>query len=230
MELVADGATDMAVSADGNRVVVAREIVTGTTSVLMGDLSDDAEGLQEVEVVYTEHEILWIDTVSKQSQVIAPSVPFLQQLALSPDQRHVTFVAHDLVSKLGAEPFAFPGLGLYLASPTGTVRELSRCDRFCSGMVWRDDGELMLFSDYVGLWLYNINAERPEILIEGGQSVEVGFPRYEPQAWGSNGRTVLLRELRGNGAGDLVLFDLPSRSRSSVPNSAAYSTPHFDVA
>ena len=117
VELVAGGVTDTAVSADGNRVLVARQIFEGEVSVLMDDPFDESESLDEVDVRYTEHELLLIDTVSKQARVVVPTVALLQEIALSPNGQVITFVAHDTVSKQDREPFEFPSLSMYLSRP-----------------------------------------------------------------------------------------------------------------
>ncbi len=202
-ELMGGGVTHMAISADGNRVVVARLLSDLSLSsgdgeplpvVMDGDSADN--GLMR----YTEHEIIWIDVVSKEQWVIAPRIALLHSLAVSPDQRYISLTGLDVsavpltIDDVEDEAMLFPGIKLYLASPpTSGIREIGACQDLCGRMSWRQDSTLFAYSDRAGMWLFDVNNTQPQQVMEQGVDAQPYQPQQLPLGWASNGRALLYR-------------------------------------
>ena len=215
--------TQLDVSADGNRAVVARinrtELITETVG------NDDNPVVTSN--FYTEHEIIFIDLVSQESWVLAEAVVGLVDISIAPNQQTVTFVATDTVA--ATEPSLPKGeppvQNVYVVNtPVGTVRQIASCVQFCSQVVWRDDSALFLYGDGEALWLFNMTASEPEPLLDN----QIGDPSqvrvFTPLDWANNGRYVLLFDGRWEG-GSRAVFDIPTGQVMPVPDSFLYASP-----
>ncbi len=218
--------TGYATSADGKRAVVARLI------------GEQPTGESETSLVETSHELLFVDMVSGETWMLVPQVDNLGTFHLSPDAQQLAFVA----TGLDGIPDA-PGSGvdfesgepipnnLYVmatggGSP-GSINQVRDCAGRCFDPVWHIENNLVAFADEAALWLYNIAAREPEMLLENTPYTEgmadVGqISIYSPIAWASNGRYLLLWEGLWEGANRAVL-DVPTNTLTAVPDSFVYA-------
>ncbi len=212
--------TDYAMSADGKRAVVARLLSTAT-----------APDIENVQPEFT-YELLFVDMISREIWTLVPQVDNLYQFDLSPDAQQLTFVASGLNGIPDAtsnEPIAN---NLYVMATgggnPGLVRQVYSCQPRCIGPKWHVENNLVAFGDDVGLWLYNIAADEPEMLLENQGFVpgmaDIGeISIYSPIAWASNGRYLLLWRGRWEG-GSRAVLDVPTGSLAQVPNSFVYAS------
>lgn len=217
--------TGYATSADGKRAVVARLI------------GEQPTGESETSLVETSHELLFVDMVSGEIWTLVPQVDNLGTFGLSPDAQQLAFAAtglDGLPDALGSEvDFAngepLPN-NLYVMSTNGgspgSITQVRDCTGHCFDPVWHIENNLVAFADEAALWLYNIAAREPEMLLENTPYTEgmadVGqISIYSPIAWASNGRYLLVWEGLWEGAHSAVL-DVPTKAFALIPNSFDY--------
>jgi hypothetical protein len=102
----------------------------------------------------------------------------------------------------------------------GSVNQVRDCAGRCFDPVWHIENNLVAFADEAALWLYNIAASEPEVLLENTPYEEgmadVGqISIYSPIEWASNGRYLLLWEGLWEGAHAPCWMCLPRRLPSS---------------
>lgn len=218
--------TGYATSTDGKRAVVARLI------------GEQPTGESETSLMETSHELLFVDMVSGETWTLVPQVDNLGAFGLSPNAQQLAFAA----TGLDGLPDA-PGSGvdfengaplpnnLYVMATgggnPGSVDQVRNCAGRCFDPVWHVENNLVAFADEAALWLYNIAAREPELLLENtpyeeGMSDIGQISIYSPVAWASNGRYLLLWEGLWEGANRAVL-DLPTDTLTEVPNAFIYA-------
>lgn len=214
--------THFDVSADGNRVVAARL----TRAEMISGSIDDGESV--ITQRYSEHEILFIDVVSKEIWTLAENVTDLQTVKISPNQQTVAFIASGLVANPEPEVTTnLPALNVYtvLTPDKGNLKAVASCADFCSTLVWHSNSELFFYSDADAMWLYNLTASSPEALIN---NIATGSPAerkvYSPISLASNGRYLLLWQGGWEG-GSRVVYDIPTQQLIPVPDSFVYADP-----
>jgi len=213
--------TDYSMSADGKRAVVARLLRIAT--------DPDIENAQPE----TSHELLFVDMVSGETWTLVPQVDNLGTFGLSPNAQQLAFAA----TGLDGLPDA-PGSGvdfengaplpnnLYVMTTgggnPGSVNQVRDCAGRCFDPVWHVENNLVAFADEAALWLYNIAAREPELLLENTPyepgMADVGqISIYSPIEWASNGRYLLVWEGLWEGAHRAVL-DVPTKAFALIPN------------
>lgn len=209
------------ISADGNRIVAAR--VTASK-----ELTSTIQGTDQIiSLPYIEHEVLFLDVVSKETWVLADAVTDLQTVTVAPNQQTVAFIGSSLSSNPNPEyNEALPDLNVYtvLTPDKGNLREIASCTEFCHTLVWHPTSELFFYSDASALWLYNLNSSSPQTLLQN-QTLEPSSIRvYSPISIASNGRFLLMWEGRLEG-GSRAVFDIPTQQVIAVPDSFVYADP-----
>ena len=111
----------------------------------------------------------------------------------------------------------------------GSINQVRDCAGRCFDPVWHIENNLVAFADEAALWLYNIAAREPEMLLENTPYEEgmadVGqISIYSPIEWASNGRYLLLWEGLWEG-GSRAVYDVPTSTLTEVPNSFVYAEP-----
>ncbi|MAT96703.1 MAG: hypothetical protein CL608_06125 [Anaerolineaceae bacterium] len=218
--------TSYSMSADGKRAVVARLLDEQATSPVENSFTE------------TSHELLFVDMISREIWTLVPQVDNLGDFQLSPDAQQLAFVA----TGLNGIPDA-PGSGIDVESGDplpnslyalatgggnpGNVRQVYDCQPRCFNPEWHIENNLVAFSDEIALWLYNIAANEPEMLLENQGFVpgmeDIGdISIYSPIDWASNGRYLLLWRGRWEGASRSVL-DVPTGTLAPVPDSFVYA-------
>ncbi|MCC6605468.1 MAG: hypothetical protein IT327_19835 [Anaerolineae bacterium] len=218
--------TDYSMSVDGKRAVVARLLRIAT--------DPNIENAQPE----TSHELLFVDMVSGEIWTLVPQVDNLGTFQLSPNAQQLAFAATGLdgipdasSSTADAENGEPLPNNLYVmatggGSP-GSITQVRDCIGRCFNPVWHVENNLVAFADEEALWLYNIAAREPELLLENTPykpgMADVGqISIYSPLAWASNGRYLLVWEGLWEGANRAVL-DLPTDTLTEVPNSFVYA-------
>jgi hypothetical protein len=218
--------TAYAISTDGKRAVVAILLDKQTSTPEEG-------GLME-----TSHELLFIDMISREMWMLVPQVDNLGDFQLSPDAQQLAFAATGLdgIPDAGDNPpDADSGIplpnNLYVMQTgggnPGPVRLVRDCTARCFSPVWHGENNLVAFTDNEALWLYNIAASEPEILVVNtpfySDMADVGqISIYSPIDWASNGRYLLLWHGRWEG-GSRAVLDVPTKAFAAIPNSFVYA-------
>ncbi len=217
--------TDFSVNADGKRAVFSRltfsQPVTRTNSV--------GEETLEYPDRETQHEMYFMDLVSRETWLLVPRVDNLGHFSLSRDAQHVAFAGSSLngASVLAEDGRPIPNMYFL---PTGggnpgTVVQVAQCRTFCSQIAWHQENNLFVYGDDDALWMQNLAAQTPEILIQNspfnptGASTDIAV--YTPISWAQNGRFLLLWKGGWEG-GSRAVFDIPTQALVEVPDSFQY--------
>ncbi len=214
--------TGYSMSADGKRAVVARLLE-------LASRSDDEFGPTE-----TSHELLFVDMISRETWTLVPQVDNLGDFQLSPDGQQLAFAATGLDgipdAPEGDSSQPLPN-NLYILNTgggnPGNLRQVRACESRCFGPAWHVENNLVAFADDSALWLYNIAADAPEMVLEN-RPYEEGMADigqisiYSPIDWAGNGRYLLLWRGRWEGASRAVL-DVPTGALAAVPDSFVYA-------
>ncbi|MCB8976170.1 MAG: hypothetical protein H6657_01945 [Ardenticatenaceae bacterium] len=220
--------TAFSMSADGKRAVVARLLNKQASSPELGSL------------VETSQELLFVDMISGEMWTLVPQVDNLGDFQLSPDAQQLAFTGTGLdgIPDAGTNPpDADSGVplpnNLYVMSTgggnPGPVRLVRDCTSRCLWPVWHGESNLVAFTDNEALWLYNIAANEPEILLVNtpfysGMADVSQISIYSPIAWAKNGRYLLLWNGGWESASRAVL-DVPTKAFAAIPNSLVYADP-----
>ncbi|MEZ4594443.1 MAG: hypothetical protein R3D55_25355 [Chloroflexota bacterium] len=212
--------TGYAMSADGKRAVVARVLNAA-----------NAPDVQNAPAEFS-YELLFVDMISREVWTLVPQVDNLSGFELSPNAQQLAFVASGLdgIPDATSNDQPVPN-NLYVMETGGgnpaNLRQVYACQTYCRGPEWHIENNLVTFGDDDALWLYNIAASAPEILLENNQfspemtSVEE-VSVYWPKAWASNGRYLMLQHGRWEGASNAIL-DVPTGTLVEVPNTFIYA-------
>jgi hypothetical protein len=218
-EQIPGSITSFVMSADGKRAVVAR--------VLSGANAPD---IQNSQAEYT-YELLFVDMISREVWPLVPQVDNLFGLDLSPNAQQLAFVASGLNGIPDAIDNNAPANNLYVLETRGgnpaNLRLVHRCTTYCRSPKWHIENNLVVFGEDGALWLYNIAASEPEMLLENNpfsmEMTNVGeVSVYWPEAWARNGRTLMLWHGHWEGASRAIL-DLPTGNLVEVPNTFVYA-------
>lgn len=205
-----DDITDYAVSDDGRTLVAARlthnEPLTNTA--------------------VHQYQLLWYDLDSRDSRVLAPTVTGLQEFALSPDGRRLAFTAADLrpVSPARDEIQRH----FYLLGTGGGEQpvRLAACAPNCFGIAWHPENNLVTWADRESLWLYNLAAREPEVLLQNRSGSPADTIVYSPISWAANGRFLLMWQGAWEG-GSRAVLDVPTKAVMLLPDSFVYADPFY---
>jgi hypothetical protein len=207
--------------ADGRRAVVGR--LTATTTI-----SDTVTPGAIITINTYELRYLNLETGAAQPLVTAVTDTNRPAFSLSPDGRYLAFSGLALGAANPMPDQATDEQLFVLETESGqTPRIVGQCRGSCTAMRWHQDNNFFVFGDRQGLWLYNLSASRPELLLDGGQG-DAGFGVYvEPIAWGRNGRYLLMWYGGGIEGAERAVFDVPTKTRLIVPNSFVYADPLY---
>lgn len=213
-------------SADGKRAVVARLLHIATDTEVENSQPEFA------------YELLFVDMISREVWTLVPLVDNLGDFQLSPDAQQLAFTGTGLdgIPDAGDNPpdtdSGMPLPNNLYVMPTGggnpgPVRLVRDCTARCMWPVWHGESNLVAFTDNEALWLYNIAASEPEILLVNtpfysGMADVNQISIYSPIAWASNGRYLLLWNGGWEGASRAVL-DVPTKAFAAIPNSFVYA-------
>ncbi|MBE2220048.1 MAG: hypothetical protein IAF02_00825 [Anaerolineae bacterium] len=208
---------DYSLSKDGKQAVVA-QLVAST------EISNTVTAVTQTVNTYALNSV---NLETGDTQRLVPAVNSFKDPAfqLSQDGRFVTFSgmglgdAHALT--LGEEVQN----DLYVMEiGTGqSPKKIDACGAYCEGMVWHQDNNFFVFGSDDGLFLYNLAATKPELLLAGNGNL------FTPLSWAKNGRWLLLRGEDMNGA-DYFVFDIPTKQLMIVPyTNASDGFPYADV-
>lgn len=215
--------TAFSVSADGKRAAVAQlvasEIITTT----------NAAG-EQLPTMTTQHQLLFVDLVSRESWTLVGRVNNLQTVSLSPNAQHLAFIGTNLTEAPTLDPNGQPLSHIYFL-PTGggnagAVTNAAACGTFCSAIAWHTDNNLFVWHDEEGVWMRNLSGSQPEKLIQnrsfGTHTSDTSqVTVYSPVAWANNGRYLLLWKAGWEG-GRSALFDVPTQTLVDIPDSFSY--------
>jgi hypothetical protein len=218
-DLIPGSITSYAMNADGKRAVVARVL--------------SAANAPEVQNAQTEYsyELLFVDMISREVWTLVPQVDNLFGLDLSPNAEQLAFVASGLNGIPDAIDNNAPANNLYVLETRGgnpaNLRLMHSCTAYCRSPKWHIENNLVVFGEDEALWLYNIAASEPEMLLENNpftsEMSNVGeVSVYWPEAWARNGRTLMLWHGRWEGA-SRTLLDLPTGNLVELPNTFVYA-------
>ena len=208
---------DYSMSADGKRAVVARLLATET---ITRTLTETDESYEDIEFAY---ELLFVDMISREVWTLVPQVDNLGEFQLSPDAQQLTFTATGLDGIPETALDERPPENLYIVATGGgtpsSLRQVYTCQTRCHSLAWHVESNLLAFADGAALWLYNIVASEPEMLLENELPVLDATPIepglfYSPIAWAKNGRYLLIRRGNLNDSTRLVL-DVPTGTLSA---------------
>lgn len=215
--------TAFSVSTDGKRAAVARlvasQIITTT----------NAAG-EALPTLTTQHQLLFVDLVSRESWSLVGRVDNLRHLALSPDAQHLAFIGSNLTDPPTLNEDGQPISHVYFLATgggnAGPVSTVGACGTFCAPIAWHTDNQIFVWHDEEGVWMRNLSGSQPEKLIQsrsfGLHTQETGqVAVYSPIAWASNGRFLLLSKGGWEG-GSTAVFDVPTQTLVDIPDSFAY--------
>lgn len=215
---LAGDVTQFDVSRDGNRIAAARLTYTET-------ITDTSDG-SPVQRIYTESELLFIDTVSKETWTLVPTLTNFVDLSISPNQQQVAFIGSTLSGF--PEPTATAADAprrIYLTTtPDGQPREIGACADFCGGLLWHPNNELVLWADGDALWMYNVSGNTPEQLVQNTLGSAADTSLFRPVSWAGNGRFLLVAEQLWEGS-RMAVLDVPSGQILAVPDTGYYADP-----
>ncbi|MEM7334282.1 MAG: hypothetical protein AAF490_19505 [Chloroflexota bacterium] len=206
--------THFDVSADGNRIAAAR--ITRTETLTRTLEGSDSVLTQK----YHEHEILFLDVVSKETWVLAQNVTDLQTVQVSPNQQTVAFIGS------GLEPIANPEisedpvqLNVYtvLTPDKGNLRQIGSCTAFCNTLLWHSNSELFFYTDGTAMWLYNLSASAPEKLLDNRLDAGLDTIVHTPSSLASNGRYLLITQSDQSGSRKAI-YDIPTGQIIPIPD------------
>lgn len=212
--------TQYDVSADGNRITAVRltnsEPVTATLSGSEEQISDEQ----------TVHEVLFLDTVSRESWTLAPAVANLREVRIAPNQQHVAFIGSNLTGAPEMEVTrSGPPLSVYLVgTPDGEVRQIANCADYCYGLTWHPQSDLLTWTDREALWLYTLAGNEPQVLLANRSDSLESTRIYQAIDWAANGRFLLLWE-QGYEGGARAVYDVPTQQLMPVPDTFVYAEP-----
>ncbi len=206
--------THFDVSSDGNRIAAARITRTET-------LTKTLEGSNSVLTqTYHEHEILFLDVVSKETWILAQNVTDLQTVQVSPNQQTVAFISSGLESI--AEPAISEdevALNVYtvLTPDKGDLKPVGSCTSFCNTILWHTNSELFFFTDGEAMWLYNLSASAPEKVLDNQMGTGLDTLVHTPLSLASNGRFLLISQANQSGSRKAV-YDIPTGQLVELPD------------
>ena len=118
--------TQFSVSEDGNRIAAAR--LTQSTTITGTVADSDAP----VQMTYREHDLLFLDVVSRESWTLAESINNLGDIAMSPNQRNVAFSGTSLITNPEPEiaDMELPSNVYVVGTPDGETRQVGSCPGF----------------------------------------------------------------------------------------------------
>jgi hypothetical protein len=203
---------DYSLSADGKRAVVAQLVASTEIS---NTVTAVTETLHTYQLSYVNLEngstqVLLSDIHSKYEQL---------DFQLSQDGKHV------VTGGLGfGDPKSFvwdeeTGMKLYLQETESgqSPGVLYDCVGVCQGFVWHQDNNFFVFGDDAGLFLYNLAATKPELLLAS----EAGLA-FRPVSWARNGSWLLTWftwQKNGIEGATEAIFDVPSKLIMTIPHS-----------
>ena len=205
-DLVPGSITAYTMNADGKRAVVARVLSRA-----------NAPEVQNAQTEYS-YELLFVDLISREVWTLVPQVDNLFGFDLSPNAQQLAFIGSGLDGIPDATSHDLPANNLYIIETGGgnpaNLRQVHSCETYCRSPQWHIENNLLAFGDDEALWLYNIAADEPEMLLTNNPfSVEMAnvgeVSVYWPVAWARNGRTLMLQHGRWEGSSSAVL-DLPT--------------------
>ena len=211
---------DYSLSADGRRAVVA-QLLAST------EISNTVTAVTETIATYA---LNYVNLETGSNQVILPAVNNSSRLEyqLSQDGKHLAVSGLSLGDPeslvLGEEMMT----ELYvMETETGQSPEKLRdCAGTCRNPVWHQDNNFFVFGDGDGLFLYNLAAKEPELLLSSDDGSEFGL-RFAPLSWAKNGRWLLTWYGAGIEGASQAIFDVPTKQVMIVPNSFVYAGPYF---
>lgn len=218
-DLVPGSITAYTMNADGKRAVVARVLSRA-----------NAPEVQNAQTEYS-YELLFVDLISREVWTLVPQVDNLFGFDLSPNAQQLAFIGSGLDGIPDATSHDLPANNLYIIETGGgnpaNLRQVHSCETYCRSPQWHIENNLLAFGDDEALWLYNIAADEPEMLLTNNPfSVEMAnvgeVSVYWPVAWARNGRTLMLQHGRWEGSSSAVL-DLPTGALAELPNTFIYA-------
>lgn len=195
------------VSSNGRSLVANRVTLVGTAT--------DLETYQ--------YELISLNLDDRQPHTIATSLTGLREFAISPNGEQVAYAAR---TPGATDPQAQT---LWLAAlPSGTSRTIATCTGGCHSLAWHPESNLFLWNDQTALWLQNLTASKPEVLITNHVSAtDASNVRvYSAISWSHNGRFLLAWEGYYEG-GSRVVIDIPTKAILPIPNTEFYAGANF---
>lgn len=212
--------TQYDVSADGNRITAVRLTASREISATLRGSDEQVSDEQTV------HELLFLDTVSRESWTLAAAVTNLREARIAPNQREVAFIATNLGGAPATEVTrSGPPLSVFLAgTPDGETRRIADCVEFCYALTWHPQSNLLTWTDREALWLYNLESSRPQVLLANRNETLESTRLYAAIDWAANGRFLLLWEQVYEG-GSRAVLDVPTQQLMPVPDSFVFAEP-----
>ncbi len=96
---------------------------------------------------------------------------------------------------------------------------------YCYGIVWHQDNNFFVFGSDDGLFMYNLAAKEPELLIrsEAGSAYNEA---YSPLSWAKNGRWLMMQNGGTVEGWDTAIFDVPTKQLMPIPNAFVSAGPY----
>jgi hypothetical protein len=209
-------------SQEGSRVVTARLI----------DFTEKTITQPAHTKIIQTYELSYLDLQTGKQRVLVPTLnsQYLPSFQLSPDGSHLAFFGLGLTS---AESLDFspdmPQQLYVMDTDTGQPpKTLGTCDLNCQDIVWHPDNNFFVYGADGGLWLYNLAASKPELLLSGQTDSSEFSTFYGPQSWAKNGRWLLLwhTDTGSDGLEDAI-FDVPTKQIMPIPHTWSYDNNLF---
>ena len=225
-EPIVGDVTGYSLSGDGRRAAVVRLIAST-------EISNTVAAYTETVQTY---ELSYLNLETGNNQILVPAVnnngDF--EFQLSPDGKHLFFGGWSLGNPDSLVLNGYSNGKLYFVEPEISIdpKKVMDCAGLCGNLVWHQDNQFVVFRDRDALWLFDINATQPELILEhikmtSDQNGSFVNPKtYVPISWASNGRYLLIWQGGYEGSQRAVL-DLPTKQVMLIPNTIAWVDPMF---
>lgn len=163
------------------------------------------------------YDLLRLNLDNGESRTLTQGLWQIGDLALSTNGQTLAYTAETNSST----PNQPTGTAVILDATTGQIKLSATCHPLCQNLAWHPDQQNIVWRDNDGLWLYNLTARTPQLLLPNTATA-----LYYPIAWANNGRYLLLWRGTGSEGAERVVLDVPTNQIMLLPDSFVYAGPH----
>lgn len=220
--LLGEDVVDYTLSADGRQAVVARLL---TSTEISNTITAVTETIGTYDLNYVN-----LETGNTRTLVsdLNSNVHFPLTFSLAEDGNHLAFSGLGLGNPESIVLAEEPMTELYVMETASALmpKKVRDCVERCEGLVWHQDNNFFVFSDRDGLFLYNVAAKEPELLVSGDTGAAFN-QRFRPLSWAKNGRWLMMFYSQYIEGAETAIFDVPTKQIMTVPNSGFYAGSFF---